>query len=68
MSTVQSRSNSAGQTEGVCETANDYMELAREKAEELTETTEKLIRSRPAQALCVAAGIGFVLGACWMRR
>jgi ElaB/YqjD/DUF883 family membrane-anchored ribosome-binding protein len=68
VSTVQSQSDFAGRREDVRETASDYFELARDKTGEVTAATEKLIRSRPGQALCVAAGIGFALGACWMRR
>lgn len=48
--------------------AADYLELGRSKATELTETVEEQIRSRPAAAVAIAAGIGFALGFLWTRR
>lgn len=68
MSTVQSGFDPAGQLDAARETAAEYLQSGRQKAEELTSTVEKLIRDQPVQALAVAAGIGFVLGACFMRR
>ena len=60
--------NPSAQVERAQEAVGEYYEAAREKVEDLTTTVEKLIRDQPTQALLVAAGVGFVLGACWMRR
>jgi ElaB/YqjD/DUF883 family membrane-anchored ribosome-binding protein len=68
MSTSDSGPIHADQLDRARGTANEYLQQGREKAEELTSSIEGLIRNQPLQAMVVAAGIGFVLGACWMRR
>jgi len=39
-----------------------------EKAQKLEKTLETKIKENPLQALLIAAGVGFVIGAWWRRR
>jgi ElaB/YqjD/DUF883 family membrane-anchored ribosome-binding protein len=48
--------------------ASDYFEQGKEKAQEWEEDVESYIKSRPIQALLIAAGVGVVLGMLWRRR
>lgn len=48
--------------------ANEYLELGREKAFAMTDAVGEQIRRRPAEAVAIAAGIGFALGFLWTRR
>jgi ElaB/YqjD/DUF883 family membrane-anchored ribosome-binding protein len=50
------------------EVTQEYLRQGREKVEDLTSNVEGMIRNQPGQALLVAAAVGFVLGACFMRR
>ncbi len=50
------------------ETASEYLERGREQALELGHTVERQIRTQPMRAILIAAGVGFLLGACLMRR
>lgn len=61
------------------EVAHDALDQARESAEELYEqgrermsgavnSVEQCIRDQPLRSLLVAAGIGCLLGAIWVRR
>jgi len=68
VSTMHSPSDASGAMETVRETTKEYLEIARDKADELTGSAEQLIRRQPTAALIAAAGIGFALGACWIRR
>jgi ElaB/YqjD/DUF883 family membrane-anchored ribosome-binding protein len=55
--------------EQVRETASEYWDQGRAKAEELTESLQTNVRDRPMAAILIAAGIGFLLGvACASRR
>ncbi len=48
--------------------ATEYLAMGREKALAMSDAVEEQIRTRPVQAVTVAAGIGFVLGLLWTRR
>ncbi|HVX11470.1 MAG TPA: hypothetical protein VHC22_09835 [Pirellulales bacterium] len=48
--------------------AAEYLERGREQAFAVSDAVEEQIRTRPVQAVTVAAGIGFVLGYLWTRR
>ena len=68
MSTLPSSTDAPSTIENVRETTKEYLDIARDKADELSGSAEQMIRRQPTAALIAAAGIGFVLGACWMRR
>jgi len=48
--------------------ANDAVHQGMEKAQKLEKTLETKIKENPLQALLIAAGVGFVIGAWWRRR
>jgi ElaB/YqjD/DUF883 family membrane-anchored ribosome-binding protein len=51
------------------DTASDYWEQGRAKAEEVTETVQTRVRENPMAAVLIAAGVGFLIGvACASRR
>jgi ElaB/YqjD/DUF883 family membrane-anchored ribosome-binding protein len=55
--------------EKVRDTATDYWEQGRAKAEEVTETVQNRVRENPMGAILIAAGVGFLIGvACASRR
>jgi ElaB/YqjD/DUF883 family membrane-anchored ribosome-binding protein len=55
--------------ERVRETASEYWDQGRVKAEELSETIQDRVREQPVPAVLIAAGVGFLLGfACAIRR
>jgi ElaB/YqjD/DUF883 family membrane-anchored ribosome-binding protein len=49
-------------------TATEYLEQGKAKAKEIEQSLESRVRSNPLAAVCIATGIGFLLGACYMRR
>lgn len=66
-------------SEGAREMAQDALDQARERGEELylqgrermsgmMNSVEQCIRDQPLRSLLVAAGIGCLLGAIWVRR
>jgi ElaB/YqjD/DUF883 family membrane-anchored ribosome-binding protein len=54
--------------ESVRDSATEYMEQGKAAAYDMGEKVQKRVRDEPTKALLVAAAVGFVLGACWMRR
>ncbi len=48
--------------------ANDMAQSGRAKAAEAQETAEEFIRTQPATALGIAAGVGFLVGLVTARR
>lgn len=52
----------------VREGAAAYCHDGRAKVEGIERTIEKTIVEQPARSLFVALGVGFILGALWMRR
>jgi ElaB/YqjD/DUF883 family membrane-anchored ribosome-binding protein len=51
------------------DTAAEYWEQGRAKAEEVTETVQTRVRENPMAAVLIAAGVGFLIGmACSSRR
>jgi ElaB/YqjD/DUF883 family membrane-anchored ribosome-binding protein len=54
--------------DAVRETAQDYMDQGRAKAQELTESMEDRVREQPVKSVLIAAGIGFVLGLFFLRK
>jgi ElaB/YqjD/DUF883 family membrane-anchored ribosome-binding protein len=44
------------------------VEGGRQRAVDLGTTLENRIRERPVQAMAIAVGVGFLIGACFMRR
>lgn len=55
--------------EKVRDTATEYWEQGRAKAEEVTETVQNRVRENPMAAILIAAGVGFLIGmACARRR
>jgi ElaB/YqjD/DUF883 family membrane-anchored ribosome-binding protein len=55
--------------EKVRETAGEYWDQGRAKAEELSENIQDQVRERPVAAVLIAASVGFLFGfACALRR
>jgi ElaB/YqjD/DUF883 family membrane-anchored ribosome-binding protein len=50
------------------ETANDYLEQGKTKAREAGEMVQEKVGEKPITSLLVAASIGFLIGALWVRR
>lgn len=50
------------------DTASEYLDQGRERAKQLSENMESQIIEMPFRSVLIAAGVGFVLGALWMRR
>ena len=48
--------------------ASEYYQKGVKKAQGLEKNLEAKIKENPLQALLIAAGVGFVLGAIWKRR
>jgi ElaB/YqjD/DUF883 family membrane-anchored ribosome-binding protein len=48
--------------------AHDYAEAGKEKAVEAQQSAEAFIRTQPATALGIAAGVGFLVGLITARR
>lgn len=58
-----------GDTVGIIrENASEYYQQGVKKAQSLEKSLETKIKENPLQALLIAAGVGFVLGAVWKRR
>ena len=45
--------------------AADYYQRGRQKAQDAVEYTQGVVKERPLQAVMIAAGVGFLLGALW---
>lgn len=50
------------------EKASEYVAEGRNQAVALSHTVEQQIRQQPMRAILIAAGVGFLIGACFMRR
>jgi len=48
--------------------ATEYYEQGRERVQQLGSDLGQRIRERPLEAILIAAGVGFLLGAIWHRR
>jgi ElaB/YqjD/DUF883 family membrane-anchored ribosome-binding protein len=60
--------NLAGDTvSAIRENASEYYQQGIKKAKGLEKDLETKIKENPLQALLIAAGVGFVLGALWKR-
>ncbi len=58
-----------GDTVGMIrDNASEYYQQGMKKAQSLEKSLETKIKENPLQALLIAAGVGFVLGAVWKRR
>ena len=55
------------QYEHLRESAQDYFEQGRAKAEEWTGNVESYVQEQPMKALLIAGGIGLLLGFLWRR-
>ena len=64
----QAKDAAQEQVENLRGVANEYFEQGRERAKDLEKTLESRIREQPLQSALIAAGIGFVIGVCLMRR
>jgi ElaB/YqjD/DUF883 family membrane-anchored ribosome-binding protein len=53
--------------ESLRESAADYVEQGRAKAQDLGESLERQIRTQPLTSVLVAVGVGFLIGAIWSR-
>lgn len=49
-------------------TANDYLDRGRSGARRVSERVQGKVQDEPVKALLIAAGLGFLLGALWIRR
>lgn len=50
------------------DTATEYYEKGRERVVEAEQSMEDYIREQPVKSVLIAAGIGFLFGACYLRR
>lgn len=50
------------------DTANQYYEMGRNRAFDAEQTVEEYIRQQPLKSVLIAAGVGFLFGACYIRR
>jgi len=50
------------------DSASEYYERGRDRMYEAEQTVEDYIREQPLKSVLIAAGVGFVLGACYLRR
>ena len=48
--------------------AAEYYEQSRERVHRADRDVEQFIRDRPLKSILIAAGVGLLLGAFWMRR
>jgi ElaB/YqjD/DUF883 family membrane-anchored ribosome-binding protein len=62
------RDAAADQVAGLRDAAGDYYEMGRGRAMDLEQTIEQRIREKPLQSMLVAAGVGLLVGALWIRR
>ena len=54
--------------EALRETANQYLDQGRSRARELGDSVQTRVQEKPVKSLLIAAGLGFLLGALWIRR
>lgn len=52
----------------VRETAMQYLDEGRSRAQHLGDEIQSHVTERPLKSLLLAAGVGFLLGAIWTRR
>lgn len=50
------------------DSASQYYEMGRERVYDAEQSVEDYIRDQPVKAVLIAAGLGFLFGACYMRR
>jgi len=50
------------------DSAGQYYEMGRERVYDAEQSVEEYIRDQPVKSVLIAAGIGFLFGACYMRR
>ena len=50
------------------DTANQYYEMGRTRVYDAEHTVEDYIRQQPLKSVLIAAGVGFLFGACYIRR
>jgi len=62
------RDAAAEQVCGMRDAAGEYIEMGRERAMGFEKTIEQRIREKPLQSMLIAAGVGLVVGAIWIRR
>ena len=59
----------AGETaEQLRATAHEYYQAGREQMCQIENSLESRIREKPVTALCIAAGLGLLVGMVWSRR
>jgi ElaB/YqjD/DUF883 family membrane-anchored ribosome-binding protein len=54
--------------EAVREAAHQYLDEGRSRARHFGAHLQSKVQDQPVKSLLVAAAIGFLLGACWIRR
>jgi ElaB/YqjD/DUF883 family membrane-anchored ribosome-binding protein len=54
--------------EAIRDTANDYLDQGKTKVRELGGTVQNKVQDQPLTAVLIAAAVGFLLGAVWVRR
>jgi ElaB/YqjD/DUF883 family membrane-anchored ribosome-binding protein len=54
--------------EAVRETAHEFIDQGRAKAQEVSENMETRVRQQPVKSVLIAAGVGFVVGLLFARR
>lgn len=56
------------QFENLREKASEYYQEGRQRVQQVGEDLGQRIRQHPLEAILIAAGVGFLLGAIWRRR
>ena len=55
------------QLEQVSDVAGEYIQRGRDEMMQMAESFEEQIRAQPSRSIMVAAGVGFLFGALWLR-
>ena len=62
------RQMAADRMEEMRDRAGHFVDEGRERIRNAADTVQSRVQDRPVKSLLIAAGIGFLLGAWWMRR
>jgi ElaB/YqjD/DUF883 family membrane-anchored ribosome-binding protein len=54
--------------DAIRETAHQYLDDGKAQVRQLGDSVQQRVQDQPVKSLLIAAGIGFLLGAIWIRR
>jgi X-X-X-Leu-X-X-Gly heptad repeat protein len=58
----------SGSVDAVRDTASDFIDQGRAKAQEVSESMGTHVREQPGKSVLIAAGVGFLIGMLFARR